>query len=318
MTEEERLAHSPTEVSTLTVQLLEEYRRNPEKVIVSGIPKLDQRIVPWRSHLVTVQGYTNHFKTSFMNILAQNVERVCEENDVIIYVDVENSLEESTIKDISQVSLVPVPTMLMGKASDKEWKSIMQAATIRATKKIWLLAHSEQDYRARRRATVPDLWEALTYIRDEQEKNIKMIVVDYFQRIRRHDTRQGHRVIYMEMVDMLQDLALGFGCPLLLGSQTARAVKNRQDKMPTLADLMETSNLEQSSRSAISLYMPGKEDYPLGTGWEFGGINYEVTENLIMISILKQKGVCPIHQPYYIDFENLRLIEIDKQSVRTL
>jgi len=300
----DKLIYSPPEASSLTVKLMEDYRNNPDSGTSSGIDKLDQHLTPWRSHIVIVQGFTNHGKTTLMNYIAKQNSLTCAEDEIIVHIDTENSLEEAVIKDISAVSDVPIPSILMGKTTDFQWKQVMQAAMNRAQKPIWLMALSEKDYRSGQRATVPMIQKALNFVQETQGKKVKMVVLDYFQRIRFHDNKQPARIVYSEMVNMLQDIALGCGAPLLLGCQTSRSSKKRDNKMPALQDLLETSNLEQSARTVISCYMPGKEDYRVGELWGIGK-GYTVTDDLIMLSILKQKGPCPKHIPMRINYEKM-------------
>ena len=97
----------------------------------------------------------------------------------------------------------------------------------------------------------------------------------------------------MDIVDRAKDMALAFGVPVLLGSQAKRDTQSRTWKLPALDDAQETSNLEQSADSLLSLMMP-KQSYPDGQVIEYGSFRVTVGANVLVLGIMKQKfGVAP-------------------------
>jgi replicative DNA helicase len=103
----------------------------------------------------------------------------------------------------------------------------------------------------------------------------------------------------MDIVDRAKDMALAFRCPVILGCQAGRGVKERQWRLPQLDDGQETSNLEQSADKFVSVWMP-KNDYPNQTiDGPTGPIM--VTNNMLIIGIMKQKfGPAPVIGMYHV------------------
>ena len=308
------LVHSPADVSKKGVESIRDNRENPFSGIRTGIEGLDNDfLTPWRPQIITVEAYTNHGKTLFMTKIAENVETTCKDNEVVVFIDLENSLEESTVSSFGRVAQIPIEKLLTGNIKDDEWRRLMQAATQRATKKIWLVAYSEQAYKDREPVSIATIHKALSYItvpesEGGQGKKIKLIVLDYFHQLEVPMGMYQLRFAYKTMMRELETMALGFGCPLLLGAQAGRGTQSRQNRIPTLADLQETSAIEQTSRTVISLYMPAK-DFPINSiDYEYGGKSFKVTYNLLMVSVLKQKhGRCPITRAFDLNYDTLEL-----------
>ena len=141
---------------------------------------------------------------------------------------------------------------------------------------------------------------AIEYIVDYQDVRPTLIILDYLQRIRRERTDgDTMREQFMSIVDHAKDLALAFGAPVILGTQSKRDVKSRKWMLPQPADGQETSNLEQSADSLLSVWMP-KQDYPTGHILQYGDDSYCVSDNLLILGILKQKlgpapRIIPLH-----------------------
>jgi replicative DNA helicase len=92
------------------------------------------------------------------------------------------------------------------------------------------------------------------YLRDTI--GLHLIAVDYVQLLA--DTVEGdtirERVGFISRT--LKRLARDCQCPVLMASQLSRNVETRQDKTPILADLKETSDLEQDSDLVLLLHRP--------------------------------------------------------------
>ncbi len=95
--------------------------------------------------------------------------------------------------------------------------------------------------------------------------DIQLIVVDYLQLMRvpyKSDSRQQE---ISEISRSLKDLARELSVPVIALSQLSRAVENRQDHRPQLADLRESGAIEQDADLVVLLireeyYMPTEEN----------------------------------------------------------
>ena len=282
----------PSLVSTLTVGSIRASRENPD-YLKTGIPQLDDHYVMHRPRRVNgILAYTSHGKTSVMNILARNFVPQIGENEIILYATWEDSVEDLTLSQLAYTSRLPVTSLFSGKLNFGEWESMMSAATQRATMPLWVMGHSEQKFSRSPRLTMTDVWAAMEYIADTRKKKVRVVILDYLQRINRDDMKGETRLQYMAIMDKVKDLALAFNTDVIIGSQVGRDVKERKWKQPQDNDAQETSNFEQTCDGMISLWIPKKTE-AMGTSLipktGENGQEVHVTENLMLIQTLKQK-----------------------------
>lgn len=289
----EDVVFSPQQASVLAVRSVE-YRRDAKSAgIKTGIKDLDFDLLPLRGgELISIIAFTSNYKTGTMAYIAKNAcdQINADDGEIIIYLSWEQSVEEQTLLDISFTSMIEASRLYKGDLTEIQWNQMMKASVERATKPLWLIGHSESSGSRRPRLSMTDVGAALAYVVDVQQRKPRLIVLDYLQRINRDDCRSSDiRVAHMEVVDRAKDMSLAFGCPVILGTQAGRQLLERRWKMPTLADSLESSNLEQSSDKVIALWYP-KTTEPLNNEIRYSNTqSYTVTNNLLLMSILKQK-----------------------------
>ena len=280
-------------VSRLTVQEIERRRNNPRDGIVTGIPLLDDDLLPLRGgELIPVIGRPSNYKSGIKQLIARNATKQIGENEIIIYVTWEQSIEEHGMIELASASRIDASKMARGDLTKDEWAIMMKAAVRRGITPLWLIGHSSQANKRRPRLSMTDLAAALEYIVDVAKKTPRLICLDYLQRIRAEGQSKDRRVNVMDIVDRAKDMALAFNVPVLLGTQAGRQVDERKWKLPGMNHSQETSNLEQSADKMLSVWMP-KTSELLG---DTVGKNpeMEVTEDLLYLAIIKQKfGVAP-------------------------
>lgn len=286
----------PSLVSSLTVGSVRAAKEAPD-ALLSGIPQLDDHYVMFRPKRVTgLLAYTSNGKTSVMNLLARNFVSQLRPDEIILPVTWEDSIEDLTLSYLSSVSKVPMTSLFSGKLEPRQWDAMMQAATARAAAPIWVMGHSEQSESRRPQLTMTDVQRGMEYIVDKRKKKIRVVFLDYLQRISRDDRQGQIREQYMSIMDTVKNLALAFGCTVIIGSQVGRDVKERKWKQPQDHDAQETSNFEQTCDGLISLWIPKKTE-PMDAKLINAGVDdkgnrteqINVTENLMLIQTLKQK-----------------------------
>ncbi len=96
----------------------------------------------------------------------------------------------------------------------------------------------------------------------KRTKGLALVVVDYLQLMRpAAGTRPENRVLEISQITQgLKALAKELSLPVLALSQLSRAVENREDKRPQLADLRESGTIEQDSDCVMFIY---RDDYYL-------------------------------------------------------
>ena len=207
---------------------------------------------------------------------------------VVVTFTWEQSIEEQGIVDISQIVQIPTDRMMRGELDPGEWQTLHRGAVERGALPWWLVGHSVESKERRPRLTMTDVYAAMAHVVDVQHVAPALVVLDYLQRMPLENSRRDHRIQFMEMVDAAKDLALAFHAPVLLGTQAGRQVQSRTWRLQQKDDSQETSNLEQSADKMLSVWMP-KNDYPTGQRLEYGDSAFTVTENLLVVGLLKQK-----------------------------
>lgn len=309
---------APQEVSNQAYGVIEARSKETNPGIKTGIPSLDQYLNPHRpGELRVILGYTSNYKTGLMNYIARNAARELakreDESRAVITVTWEQSVEEQGIIDISQLAVLDVTKMMRGELTESDWKKLRKAAVMRGGLPWWLIGHSSETQTRRPRLGLNDLASALEYIIDVQKITPELIVLDYLQRIRRENNDEA-RLQFMEMVDRCKDMALAYHVPVMLGSQAKRTVKERAWRLPQSDDGQETSNLEQSADSLLSVWMP-KQDYPPDHKIEWGELKLTVSPNLLIVGILKQRfGIAPKVLPLHVRPEINEINSIDTRS----
>ncbi|MFN3449669.1 MAG: replicative DNA helicase, partial [Roseococcus sp.] len=96
----------------------------------------------------------------------------------------------------------------------------------------------------------------------KRTRGLAMVVVDYLQLMRPSvGTRPESRVLEISMITQgLKAIAKELSIPVLALSQLSRAVEQREDKRPQLADLRESGSIEQDADVVMFIY---RDDYYL-------------------------------------------------------
>jgi replicative DNA helicase len=133
-----------------------------------------------------------------------------------------------------------------GRVAEKRWPKILKASERLAAAPLWVDDSSDVgllEVRAKARR-----------LHGQREEGLGLIIVDYLQ-LMRTDSRYDSRVTAIgEMSRGLKILARELEVPVIAISQLSRAVEQRPDKRPLLADLRESGNLEQDADLVMFIY----------------------------------------------------------------
>jgi len=101
--------------------------------------------------------------------------------------------------------------------------------------------------------------------RHRHRKEIALVVVDYIQLIGSEDSRDSRQEQIAKISRQLKTLARELPVPVIALSQLNRAVENREDRRPRMADLRESGAIEQDADMVLLIHRPeyyDKNDHP--------------------------------------------------------
>jgi replicative DNA helicase len=102
------------------------------------------------------------------------------------------------------------------------------------------------------------LHEAIRVIKKAHKSGrCKWAVIDYLQLLQLEGVNKGNREQEVStMIKLLKRCQLDLGIPIILLSQLSREVEKRSTKMPILADLRESGEIEQTADSVVFIWRP--------------------------------------------------------------
>ncbi|MFN3763134.1 MAG: replicative DNA helicase, partial [Anaerolineae bacterium] len=183
-----------------------------------------------KSDLIIVAARPGMGKTSFCLSVARNAARMGKH--VAIF-SLEMSAEQVVQRLVSAETGIDAQRLRLGQLREEEWPLLVQATGVLSELPIFIddtPAISALQLRTKAR-------------RIHAEYGLDLIVVDYLQ-LMTSDVRVENRVQEVSYISrMLKSLARELDVPLLAVSQLSRAVEQRTDKRPVLADLRESGCL---------------------------------------------------------------------------
>lgn len=283
------LVFSPTEVATLGLDYLKFRHDNKESGVDFPVP--EERFYPLLpGELLSIIARPGHCKTGLMMLWARERAKWLRENKfenrVVLYVTVEQSVEELHAFHIAADQDISITSMAKGELSEAEWEKAKQASTQRIDVPLWFIGHSVMRAGGRKPLNTDVIGSAIEHVKTWGDGFVvDCLFVDYLQRLHPTISKDNPVVAYSAIVDETKDLALGYGVPAVLGVQAKREVDKTKEQIPMLDDGQWTSNIEQSSDRVISLARP-RRYVQEGMVWNDVVVK---GENQLLITCLKQK-----------------------------
>ncbi|HEY5649065.1 MAG TPA: replicative DNA helicase [Nitrospiria bacterium] len=220
-----------------------------KKEAVTGVPtgfkKLDEMTSGFQaSDLIVIAGRPSMGKTALALGMAQHLG-IDRRGKVAIF-SLEMSKEQLVMRMLCSEARVDSHKLRTGYLGRTDWPKLTTAAGRLTEAPIFIddtgaLTVLEMRAKARRL---------------KAEHGLDLIIVDYLQLMRgRGDNRNNNRE--QEISDIsrsLKALAKELDVPVIALSQLSRAVENRTDKRPVLADLRESGAIEQDADIVIFIY----------------------------------------------------------------
>ena len=192
--------------------------------------------------LIVVAGRPAMGKTTFALNMA---EHAAIKNDVPVAVfSMEMSSLQLVMRLFSSLGQIEQGRLRTGTLDDLDWPKLTSAMNLLQKSKIFIdetpsLAPAELRARARRL---------------KREHDIGMIVVDYLQLMQVPGSRENRATEIAEISRSLKAVAKELNIPVVAISQLNRALEQRPNKRPIMADLRESGSIEQDADLIVFIY----------------------------------------------------------------
>jgi replicative DNA helicase len=194
------------------------------------------------SDLIVVAGRPSMGKTALCLNIAQGAAGI-HKLPVAIF-SLEMAKEQLVTRMLCSEARIDAHRLRSGFLSDTDWPKLTRAAGHLSESPIYIddsPAISVMEMRAKAR-------------RLKADKDLKLIIIDYMQLMRGRARIDSREQEISEISRSLKALAKELAVPVVALSQLNRAVENRQDKRPLLADLRESGAIEQDADVIIFIY----------------------------------------------------------------
>ncbi len=238
-----------------------------EKGIVgvpSGLKDLDDRLGGLhRQDLIIIAGRPSMGKTALATNIAFNAAQDIEKNNAkstVAFFSLEMSSEQLSTRILSEQSRIKSNDIRRGKINQDDFEKFIETS-----KNLENLPLHIDDTPAITISTLSNRARRL-----KRKHGLDLIVIDYIQLMKTGNYRNEGRVLEIaEITQGLKALAKELNVPVLALSQLSRAVEQREDKKPQLADLRESGSIEQDADVVMFVfreqYYLEKQEPRLGT-----------------------------------------------------
>ena len=217
--------------------------------VPTGLTDLDEKLGGLhKSDLVILAGRPSMGKTALATNIAFNASQHIlnrEEKSSVAFFSLEMSSEQLSTRILSEQAKIKSDDIRRGKVTEEEINRYIETSRniynlplyIEETPAITIAALSNRARRIKRLF------------------GLSLIVVDYIQLMRSSSNKNEGRVQEIsEITQGLKALAKELAIPVLALSQLSRAVEQRDDKQPQLADLRESGSIEQDADVVMFVY----------------------------------------------------------------
>jgi replicative DNA helicase len=242
---ENTLAGKPQPLSAImprTIEAIEAaYKRAKDGgsgaiVVDTGLAAVD-RIIRGMSagDLVVLAGRPAMGKTAAAGTIAVNVAAI---GKVTAFFSLEMTAEQLAMRWVAGRTGIPTDKQRHGELDGLvDWPSLHEANEYISRLPIHI---DDQP-----RLSVGQIRQRARRIR--RRHGLDLVVVDHLQLMRQGGRQESRRTEIGDVTSSLKALAKELGVPILLLSQLNRALENRDDKRPTMADLKESGDIEQDA-----------------------------------------------------------------------
>ena len=278
------------EALKFTIEMASNAYKNEEGIVgvPTGLTDLDDRLGGLhKSDLIIIAGRPSMGKTALATNIAFNAAKKLQEKgkkSSIAFFSLEMSSEQLSTRILAEQSKIKSNDIRRGRISDEQFDKFIETSKniselplfIDETPAISIAAVSNRARRIKRLF------------------GLDMVVVDYIQLMRATNNKDGRVQEISEITQGLKAMAKELSIPVLALSQLSRAVEQRDDKKPQLADLRESGSIEQDADVVMfvfreAYYLEKKEPRPATVEHAEWQAKMNEVSNLAEIIIGKQR-----------------------------
>ncbi len=234
-----------------TIEMATQAMQNDQGIVgvPTGLSGLDEKLGGLhKSDLIILAGRPSMGKTALATNIAYNAAQNIlkrQEKSSIAFFSLEMSSEQLSTRILSEQAKIKSDDIRRGKVTEEEINRYIETS-----RNIYNLPLYIDETPAITIATLSNRARRIKRL-----FGLSLIVVDYIQLMRSSSNRNDGRVQEIsEITQGLKALAKELAVPVLALSQLSRAVEQRDDKQPQLADLRESGSIEQDADVVMFVY----------------------------------------------------------------
>ena len=199
-----------------------------------------------KSDLIILAGRPSMGKTALATNIAYNAASNENEDKSVAFFSLEMSAEQLANRILAEQANLSSDQIRRGKLSKDDFAKLSQVSKEISSNKLFIddtpaINVSTLRTRARR-------------LKRKLDTELGLIVVDYLQLMRGIKKYENRVQEISEITQGLKSVSKELNVPILALSQLSRAVEQREDKRPHLADLRESGTIEQDADVVIFIY----------------------------------------------------------------
>ncbi len=234
-----------------TIEMATQAMQNDQGIVgvPTGLSDLDEKLGGLhKSDLVILAGRPSMGKTALATNIAYNAAKHIlkrQEKSSIAFFSLEMSSEQLSTRILSEQARIKSDDIRRGKVTEEEINRYIETS-----RNIYNLPLYIDETPAITIATLSNRARRIKRL-----FGLNLIVVDYIQLMKSSSNKNDGRVQEIsEITQGLKALAKELSVPVLALSQLSRAVEQRDDKQPQLADLRESGSIEQDADVVMFVY----------------------------------------------------------------
>ncbi len=199
-----------------------------------------------KSDLIILAGRPSMGKTALATNIAYNAASNKNEKKSVAFFSLEMSAEQLANRILAEQANLSSDQIRRGKLNKEDFSKLSQVSKEISSNKLFIddtpaISVSTLRTRARR-------------LKRKLDTELGLIVVDYLQLMRGSKRYENRVQEISEITQGLKSVSKELNVPILALSQLSRAVEQREDKRPHLADLRESGTIEQDADVVIFIY----------------------------------------------------------------